>query len=55
MVQVDFNEVLNQAVKYAPILSLRTLDLLHLVASLLTECRKFVTLNMNTIKKSGII
>ncbi|MEM4826931.1 MAG: PIN domain-containing protein [Desulfurococcaceae archaeon] len=55
MVQVDFNEVLNQAVKYAPILRLRTMDLLHLVASLLAECRKFVTLDMDIIKRSSII
>ncbi|MEM1771621.1 MAG: type II toxin-antitoxin system VapC family toxin [Ignisphaera sp.] len=55
IVQVDFNKLLNQAVKYAPILRLRTLDLLHLVASLLTECRKFATLDTDIIKKSDII
>ncbi|MEM0050347.1 MAG: hypothetical protein QXW39_07470 [Candidatus Bathyarchaeia archaeon] len=55
MVQVGFNEVLNRAVKYAPIPRHRILDLLHLVASLLAECRKFVTLDMDIIKKSDII
>lgn len=53
--KIDFNELLNQALRYAPALRLRTLDLLHLIAGSLAGCGKFATLDMDLVKRSDII
>lgn len=55
LVQIDFNELLNRAIKYTPVLKLRTLDLLHLVASLIAGRKKFATLDMDVAKRNDII
>lgn len=55
VLQVDFNEVLNHAVKYAPILKLKTLDLLHVMTCWLAGCKKLATLDKDVAKKSDII
>jgi predicted nucleic acid-binding protein len=49
---LDFNEVLEKAVLHAGRLGLRTLDLLHVVASSMLGCRAFITLDMHIINKS---
>lgn len=55
MIEVNFNEVLNKAILYAPILGLRTLDLLHMIASVLAKCRKFATFDIGITSKSDLI
>jgi predicted nucleic acid-binding protein len=49
---VDFNEVLEKAVLHAEKLRLRTLDLLHVVASSILGCKVFFTLDTDIINKS---
>lgn len=49
---VDFDEVLEKAVLHAERLRLRTLDLLHVVASSVLGCRLFITLDTDVINKS---
>jgi predicted nucleic acid-binding protein len=49
---LDFNEVLEKAVLHAGRLGLRTLDLLHVVASSMLGCRAFITLDTDIINKS---
>ena len=49
---LDFNEVLEKAVLYAGRLGLRTLDLLHAVASSMLGCGAFITLDTDIISKS---
>jgi predicted nucleic acid-binding protein len=50
--EVDYNEVLEKAVLYAERLRLRTLDLLHVVASSILGCGLFITLDADIISKS---
>jgi predicted nucleic acid-binding protein len=49
---LDFNEVLEKAVLHAGRLGIRTLDLLHVVASSMLGCRAFITLDTDIINKS---
>ena len=49
---LDFNEVLEKAVLHAGRLGLRTLDLLHVVASSVLGCRALITLDTDIINKS---
>ncbi|AFL66421.1 type II toxin-antitoxin system VapC family toxin [Desulfurococcus amylolyticus] len=55
MLSVDFNELVEVAVKYAPILKLKTLDLLHLIACFKTGCKAFATLDNDIIKKASVV
>ena len=50
--RVDFNEVLEKAVSHAERLRLRTLDLLHVVASSILGCKVFFTIDTDIINKS---
>jgi predicted nucleic acid-binding protein len=49
---LDFNEALEKAVLHAGKLGLRTLDLLHVVASSMLGCRAFITLDTDIINES---
>jgi len=55
VIEIDFNEVIRTALKYAYELKLRTLDLLHLVASKLIGCERFITLDKEIIKRSKVV
>ena len=55
MVEVDFSEVLRNAVVKAPILKLRTLDLLHITVCRIAGCEEFATLDSSIIRKSEVI
>jgi len=55
IVKVDFNEVLKYSFKYAPQLQLKTLDLLHIVASSLIRAKEFATLDKNIVRKANKI
>ncbi len=55
IVDVDFNEVLLHAFKLAPLLKLRTLDLLHVAACKVIGAKLFVTFDKDIISKSSLI
>ena len=55
VLDIDFNEVLTKAFRYAPGLRLRTLDLLHIVACSLCGARAFATLDKDIVSKSSVI
>jgi predicted nucleic acid-binding protein len=49
---LDFDEVLEKAVLHAGRLGLRILDLLHVVASNMSGCGAFITLDTDIVNKS---
>ncbi len=51
LVEIDLNEAVAQAIKYAPRLRLRTLDLLHITAAKLAGARAFATLDKEIISR----
>lgn len=55
IVEIDFNEVLRDAFSRAPILKLRTLDLLHITACRAAGCEEFATLDSDIVDKSEAI
>jgi len=55
VVKVDFSEVLRNAIIKAPILKLRTLDLLHITACRIAGCEEFATLDSSIIRRSEVI
>ncbi|MDK6028896.1 type II toxin-antitoxin system VapC family toxin [Ignisphaera sp. 4213-co] len=55
LVEIDFNDVLKESFTYAPILKLKTLDLLHIVACSKAMCSEFVTLDTDIIRKANEI
>jgi len=52
---VDFNEILTHALKLAPSLKLRTLDLLHVTACKLSGAKFFATFDKDIIAKADAI
>jgi len=52
VISVDFNEVLKRALKLAPQVKLRTLDLLHIAACSLIKAEKFLTLDRDIARKA---
>ncbi|WP_237558698.1 type II toxin-antitoxin system VapC family toxin [Candidatus Methanodesulfokora washburnensis] len=55
IVEIDFNEVLRDAFSRAPILKLRTLDLLHITACRAAGCEEFATLDSDIMSKAEAI
>jgi len=55
IVEIDFNKVLRDAFSRAPILKLRTLDLLHITACRAAGCEEFATLDSDIVNKSEAI
>ncbi len=55
VVDIDFNEILIHAFKLAPLLKLRTLDLLHVAACKIMNAKYFVTFDRDIISKSSLI
>ncbi len=53
LVEVDLNEAITQAVKYALHLKLRTLDLLHIASAKLAGTRVFATLDKEIVSKES--
>ncbi len=51
--EVDLNEAVAHAIKYAPHLRLRTLDLLHIAAAKLAGARAFATLDKEIISRES--
>jgi len=54
-IDVDFGEVLRNAIVKAPALKLRTLDLLHIIACEAAGCEEFATLDSDILRKSEVI
>ncbi|MDJ0269012.1 MAG: PIN domain-containing protein [Aigarchaeota archaeon] len=55
LVEIDFSDTLKQAYKLAPLLRLRTLDLLHIAACLVMKATKLATLDQQIIQRSHTI
>jgi predicted nucleic acid-binding protein len=55
VIDVDFNKVLLQALRLAPTIKLRTLDLLHVALCKITGIRFFATFDRDVISKSNLI
>lgn len=55
MHEIDYSEVLRRAFKIAPILKMRTLDLLHISACSLIKAKRFATLDQEIISKANVI
>ncbi|MCS7366646.1 MAG: type II toxin-antitoxin system VapC family toxin [archaeon YNP-WB-062] len=55
IVEVDFNEILRIAIVKAPILKLKTLDLLHIITCKVAGCGEFATMDSSIIGKSEVI
>jgi predicted nucleic acid-binding protein len=55
IVEVDFNEILRIAIVKAPILKLRTLDLLHIITCKMVGCGEFATMDSSIIGRSEVI
>jgi predicted nucleic acid-binding protein len=55
IVELDFNEVIKRALKYSSSLSLRTLDLLHVIAASLIKCEHILTFDREIITKSNVL
>ena len=53
--EVDYDEALRRAFKMAPILNMKTLDLLHIIVCSLIKADKFATLDQEIISKSNIV
>ena len=53
--EVDYDEALRRAFKMAPILNMKTLDLLHIIVCSLIKSDKFATLDQEIISKSNIV
>ncbi len=52
IIDLDFDEVLNQAFRYAYELRLRTLDLLHVVSCKIAGATRFATFDRDIVSKS---
>jgi len=55
MVDVNFNYVLEAAVRKAHTLKLKTLDLLHVITCKASGCFGFATLDLDIVKKADVI
>jgi len=55
IIDVDFNEVLMNTFKLAPLLKLKTLDLLHITTCKIIKAKAFATFDKDIIAKSDII
>jgi predicted nucleic acid-binding protein len=55
MVDVNFNYVLEAAVRKAHTLKLKTLDLLHVITCKASGCLGFATLDLDIVKKADVI
>ena len=55
LAEIDFNDALSQAFRLSAELRLRTLDLLHIMASKLLGAKYFATFNKDVISKKDLV